>query len=61
MSADHVAHADADGAESGRDGGDTCRAPNCWRDGHAVRVAGQTVRETVLCDRHRRTFLEVSS
>jgi len=61
MSADHVAQADAHGDESGRDDAGTCRAPNCWRDGHVVRVAGQTVRETVLCDRHRRTFLGVSS
>jgi hypothetical protein len=61
MSADHVAHADADGGESGRDDAETCRAPNCWRDGHAVRVAGQTARETVLCERHRRTFLGVGS
>ena len=61
MSADHVAQADAHGDESGRDDAETCRAPNCWRDGHTVRVAGQTVRVAVLCDRHRRAFLGVSS
>jgi hypothetical protein len=61
MSADSVLSADADGAESGRDGGDTCRAPNCWRDGRAVRVAGETARVAVLCERHRRAFLGVSS
>jgi hypothetical protein len=61
MSAEHAVHGDAGGDESGRDDGETCRAPNCWRNGHAVRVAGQTACETVLCERHRRTFLGVGS
>lgn len=61
MSTDHILTGDADGALSGTERAETCRAPNCWRDGRAVRVAGQTVRVAVLCDRHRRAFLEVSS
>jgi len=36
----------------------TCAAPSCWSDGETVRVGE---REAVLCERHRRTFLGVSS
>jgi len=38
-----------------------CRAPNCWRDGSPVRVDGETERDAVLCEEHRRAFLGVSS
>ena len=38
-----------------------CRAPNCWRDGSLVRVAGETAVPAVLCDEHARLFLGVSS
>jgi hypothetical protein len=47
--------------ESARRERATCRVPNCWRDGHVVRIAGETVRETVLCDKHEKTFIRGSS
>jgi len=40
---------------------ETCRAPNCWRDGSPVRVGGETAVPAVLCDEHARLFLGVSS
>ena len=58
MSAEHAVHVDADGAESGRECVETCRAPNCWLDGVRVRVGE---REAVLCETHRKAFLGVSS
>jgi hypothetical protein len=61
MSAEHVLTGDADDALSGTDRGETCRAPNCWRDAAAVRVASKPEREAVLCEEHRRAFLGVSS
>lgn len=61
MSADYVVTGDADDAHSGTERRDTCRAPNCWRDAEPVRVAGETEREAVLCERHRQAFLGVSS
>jgi len=38
----------------------TCRAPNCWRDGSPVCIAGETEVPAVLCDTHAKTFLEGS-
>ena len=61
MSTDHALTTDADHALSGTERGETCRAPNCWRDAAAVRVAGETEREAVLCDTHRKAFLGVGS
>lgn len=61
MSADYVVTGDADAAHSGTERRDTCRAPNCWRDAEPVRVTGETERDAVLCERHRRAFLGVSS
>jgi len=61
MSADHVVTGDADHALGGTERGETCRAPSCWRDAAAVRVAGEPEREAVLCEEHRRAFLGVSS
>jgi hypothetical protein len=61
VSADHVVTGDADDALSGTERAETCRAPNCWRDAAAVRVADETEREAVLCEEHRRAFLGVSS
>jgi hypothetical protein len=61
MSADHVVTGDSDDAHSGTERGDTCRAPNCWRDAEPVRVTGDSDRVAVLCEEHRRTFLGVSS
>lgn len=56
--------AEQDGCESREDAERAlpkCRVPNCWRDAAAVRVVGDTVREAILCKRHRRGFFEVSS
>jgi hypothetical protein len=39
----------------------TCRVPNCWRDATAIRVVDETVREAILCERHRRGYFGVSS
>lgn len=39
----------------------TCRVPNCWRDAKAVSITGKTEIEAVLCERHRRDYLGVSS
>jgi hypothetical protein len=61
MSADYVVTGDADNAHSGTQRGETCRAPNCWRDAEPVRVADETERVAVLCDKHRQAFLGVSS
>ena len=36
----------------------TCAAPSCWSDAERVRVGD---REAVLCETHRKAFLEVSS
>jgi len=58
MSAHRARCATAHGREE-PDG--TCRAPNCWRDGSPVLVAGETTVPTVLCDEHTRMFLGVSS
>jgi len=55
--------ADAQLVASDRDDerAERCRAPNCWRDGSAVRVDGETAVSAVLCDEHIKVFLGVSS
>jgi hypothetical protein len=53
--------APAESAENAERAVPKCRVPNCWRDAAAVRVVGETVREAILCKRHRRGFFEVSS
>lgn len=35
-----------------------CTAPSCWRNGRRRRVDG---REAVLCDRHAKSFLQVTT
>jgi hypothetical protein len=47
----------AESDESEREDTETCRTPNCWRDGVPVRVAGVTEVPAVLCERHRRIYL----
>ena len=44
--------------ETARSQRPTCAAPSCWSDAETVRVGD---REAVLCERHRRSFLGVSS
>jgi hypothetical protein len=43
-------------AHSGR----TCSAPSCWRDGHPVRVRGETERDAILCDEHEDLYLPIA-
>ena len=57
MSADYV-RAGCETGETARSERPTCAAPSCWSDAETVRVGD---REAVLCERHRRTFLGVSS
>ena len=44
--------------ETARSERPTCAAPSCWSDAETVRVGD---REAVLCLRHRKAFLGVSS
>lgn len=57
MSADYM-RAAAESDETARSESSTCAAPSCWAD--AVRVCVGD-REAVLCETHRKAFLEVSS
>lgn len=61
MNTNATARARTDGAESGRERGERCRAPNCWRRGVQVHIAGETVLPAVLCRRHRKAYFGVSS
>lgn len=38
---------------------DYCRVPSCWEAGSTVVIEGAT--ETRLCDKHRKSFLGVTS
>ena len=51
----------AESDESRAQSGETCAAPSCWREGRLVRVVGETVRQAVLCETHRKALLGVSS
>lgn len=57
MSADYMRAGSQERARGARAVG-TCAAPSCWSEAEPVRVGE---REAVLCERHRRTFLGVSS
>jgi len=61
MSADCVLSAAAESDETAARDDESCRAPNCWRDGVPVRVDDETTVPAVLCDEHARLFLGVSS
>jgi hypothetical protein len=61
MSADCVLSAAGESDETAARDAETCRAPNCWRDGGPVRVDDETAVPAVLCDEHARLFLGVSS
>lgn len=56
-----VERADCESRENAERARTICRVPNCWRDATAVRVVGETVREAILCERHRRGYFGVSS
>lgn len=60
MSAEQILTAAGDAAERGGERVERCRVPNCWRDASTVRIGGSD-REAILCKRHRRHFLGVSS
>lgn len=38
-----------------------CQAPSCWERGTVIVVESVTEIGTRLCERHRKSFLEVSS
>ena len=57
MSAEHDT-ATCESAHAARTDAATCAAPSCWSDADRVRVGD---RVAVLCETHRKAFLEVSS
>jgi hypothetical protein len=39
----------------------TCAAPNCWEEGEAIEIEGDSSRAPILCELHRRCYLGVST
>jgi hypothetical protein len=38
-----------------------CAAPNCWEEGEAIEIEGDSSRAPILCELHRRCYLGVST
>lgn len=60
MSTEDAFTADSKGDSSG-DNEMHCAAPSCWERAQPVTVADETDVPAWLCERHLKTFLEVSS
>lgn len=52
---------DSPGPDTGHETGRACAAPSCWGKALRYTVEGATGRQAVLCRRHAKAFLGVSS